>query len=152
MPWSKPTRLGTIHFIGLDSEDGYSGVALGFLQMLEVLVDRRAPHPEHVRDVVRRALAAERAFRVQRLDELAPVFAREPVQPDLALAQPAVQERVDALLPVVAEQLVGLRDDARALDEEVERRAYLVETRGHDETPYRHDGLPITHFSNMKMH
>ncbi|KIS48282.1 excinuclease ABC subunit C [Burkholderia cepacia] len=24
MPWSKPTRLGTIHFIGLDSEDGYS--------------------------------------------------------------------------------------------------------------------------------
>ncbi|WJN72965.1 hypothetical protein OH687_21910 [Burkholderia anthina] len=29
MPWSKPTRLGTIHFIGLDSEDGYSVIYAG---------------------------------------------------------------------------------------------------------------------------
>src|SRR5690349_6736539 len=61
-----------------------------------MLVDRRASHAEHLGDIVGRALPLERALRVQRLDELAPVFARERVERNLPLAQPSVQKGVDA--------------------------------------------------------
>src|SRR5262245_20804521 len=81
------------------------------LQLLQMLVHRRPPHVQHIGHIVRRALALERAFRVQRQDQLALVVAVEGVEAKLALPQPGVEEGVDALLPVIAEQRVRLRND-----------------------------------------
>ncbi|MNP51402.1 hypothetical protein D3C76_1457170 [compost metagenome] len=49
------------------------------------------------------------------------MLAGQQVEAELALAQPVVQEGVDALLPVVAEQGVGLGDELAGGQEEVER-------------------------------
>ena len=61
---------------------------------------------------------------MQGLDDFPLVLARERVNADLPLAQPRMQERVDAVLPIVAEQVFcGRVRQATAFDEEVERRA-----------------------------
>ena len=66
-------------------------------------------------------------FHLQRSDQFTLPLARQTGERELSIRQPLVQESVDALLPVVAEELRRLRHDARASDEKVECRARLLE-------------------------
>jgi len=84
------------------------------LRFSQVLVDGRPPHAEHLCHIVRRTLAFESAVRVQRCDQFSPMVACQRIQRDLPLVQPAMQKRIDALLPVVLEQFDRLRDNTRA--------------------------------------
>jgi hypothetical protein len=62
---------------------------------------------------------------VKRFDQLSPMVTCQRIQRDLPLVQPAMQKRIDALVPVVLEQFDRLRDNTRAAQEQVERRAHL---------------------------
>ncbi|CAM2156637.1 hypothetical protein PT2222_30064 [Paraburkholderia tropica] len=123
---NSPGLAGLRRFARNDAPAALRRVGLHLAQML---VDGRAPHAQHLGHVIRRTLALERALGMQRLDQFAPMLARERVERHLTLAQPAVQEGVDALLPVVLEQLLGLRDHARAAQEQIERRLHVLERR-----------------------